>query len=245
MAKIHSPEILIALGVSGVITTAVLSGKAALKANKQIQDEYDSYSDRHLTPIWMRTNKERVKHKIQLTWKTYIPPVASGTLTVVAIVASQRAGGRRTTAAVAAYSLAEKTFSEYREKVVEQIGEGKEQKLRDEIAQDRVNKNPPGSATIIVGTGHVLFREELTGRYFRSDMETLRRAQNDINALIFRENYVFLDEFYEMIGLEPTSKSDVEGWNFENNLELRFYAVIAPPNSEPCIVFEYNYTKVL
>ncbi len=65
-------------------------------------------------------------------------------MTIVCIVGSSKAGGRRTTAAVAAYSLTERAFSEYKEKVVEQIGKGQEQKIRDEIVQDQVDKKPLG-----------------------------------------------------------------------------------------------------
>ena len=59
---------------------------------------------------------------------------------------------------------------------------GKIKKIRDEIAQDRVNANPPNSREVLIaGTGEVLFFDMLTGRYFQSTMEDIKRAENKVN----------------------------------------------------------------
>lgn len=236
LIKSNSPEIFTVLAATGVVTTAYLSASIAFRAAKIIDhhEEVDGVSD---------DPKERFKEQAKLTWKFYIPAVISGSATIGCIVASQKASSKRTVAAMAAYSVLDQVFDDYKEKVVEQIGPGKEQKIRDEIAQDKVIKCPP-SQVLIVGTGHVLCCENFTGRYFRSDMETLRKAQNDVNSLAQKDLYVSLNEFYDLVGLPPTSNSDVMGWNFERNMELSFSAVLGP-SSEPCLVFDYNYTKVL
>lgn len=238
--KSNSPEILTALSVTGVVTTAYLTAQATFKAAKLIETDKSYTWD----PQHPGDRKEQLKHDAKLVWRFYVPAGISGAVTIGCIIASKHSSGRRTSAAVAAYSLGERAFSEYREKVVEQIGEAKEQKIRDEIAQSKVDQNPPSSELVIVGTGHVLCCELYTGRYFRSDMETLRRAQNDINARNMREHYVSLNEFYDLVGLSSTSKSDIMGWNFERNLELRFSTCLAP-DGEPCLAFEYNYVKML
>lgn len=186
-----------------------------------------------------------VKEKAKIVWKLYIPAGISGALTVGCIIGASKANGRRTTAAVTAYSLTERAFSEYREKVVEQIGKGKEQTIRDDLAQERVSKNPQGSKeVVIVGTGHILCCELFTHRYFRSDMETLRKAQNDINVRVVNDIYVSLDEFYELVGLSNTSNSNNLGWDSNKLMELIFSTVLAE-GGEPCLAFEYNYTKPL
>ncbi len=95
---------------------------------------------------------------------------------------------------------------------------------------------------IIVGNGTVLCCELYTNRYFRSDMESLRKAQNDINAMIISDLYVTLDEFYNLIGLPYTSKSSDLGWNFDKLMELQFSTVLSE-GGEPCLAFDYNYTK--
>lgn len=236
--KSNSPEILTALGVSGVVTTAYLTGKASNKASKMIDAEEASagISD---------NPRQRLKEQTKLVWKLYIPAGISGAATIACIIGASRSNSRRTAAAVTAYSLTERAFSEYREKVVEQIGKVKEQKVRDQINQDRVSAKPPVSREVIVtGSGNVLCCEKLTHRYFRSDHETLRKAVNDINHMIVNQLYVTLDEFYDLIGLPHTSLSDNLGWDSNKLMELQFSTVLSEEN-EPCLAFEYNYTKPL
>ncbi len=236
--KSNLPEILTALGVSGVVTTSYLTAKASFKASEMIRENETvkgANNDR----------KERIKERTKLVWTLYIPAGVSGTLTIGCIIVSSKANGRRTAAAVTAYSLTERAFSEYREKVVEHIGNNKEQKIRDEVAQDRVSKNLHGSKeVIVVGTGHVMCCELFTQRYFRSDMEKLRKAQNDVNARVVNDMYVTLDEFYDIVGLSHTSNSNNLGWDSTKLMELLFSTVLAE-GGEPCLAFEYNYTKPL
>lgn len=234
--KSNSPEIFTALGVTGVITTSYLAAKAGYEAHRVI-----SWDERIAGA--KEDAKERFKDRAKSTWKIYVPAGVSGILTVGCIIGSTKTNSRRTAAAVTAYSLTERAFTEYREKVVEQIGKGKEQTLRDEIAQERVAKSP-SKEVVIVGSGHILCCELHTGRYFRSDMEKLRKAQNDINARIVNDVYVTLDEFYDLIGLDGTSNSNLMGWDSNKLMELRFSAVLSN-GDEPCLAFEYNYVKPL
>lgn len=228
--KSNSPEILTALGVSGVLTTSYLTAKASFEASNQLREESPDI-----------TFKEQTKK----VWKLYIPAGISGGLTIGCIIGASKVNGNRTAAAVTAYSLTERAFSEYREKVVEQVGKGKEQKIRDEIAQNRVLNNPVNSREVIVtGTGNVLCCELYTHRYFRSDMETLRKAQNDINVAIVNGVYITLGEFYDLIGLPYTSTSNRIGWDSNKLMELEFSTILSE-GGEPCLAFEYNYTKPL
>ncbi len=235
--KSKSPEILAALGASGVITTAYLSGKASYQAALMI-DKEESVAGTHFD------TKERFKERTQLVWKLYIPTAVSGTLTIACIVASYKGTGRRTAAAVTAYSLTERAFAEYRDKVVEEIGKSKEGKIRDKVVQERITNNPNTKEVIIVGGGQVLCCELYTHRYFRSDMETLRKAQNDINGMVVNELYVTLDEFYDIIGLPHTAVSSNTGWNSDKMMELIFTTALAE-DGEPCLAFDYNYVKPL
>lgn len=227
--KSNSPEILTALGVSGVVTTAYLTSKATYKVARD--EDADPWA----------SNKEKIKKY----WKFYVPAGISGVVTIASIIGASKASGRRTAAAVTAYSITEKAFSEYREKVVDQIGVNKEQKIRDEIVQEHISDKPHSSQEVIVaGSGQVLCCELLTHRYFRSDMETLRKAQNDINSKVVNGLYVVLDEFYDILGLPYTSVSGNMGWDSNKLMELEFSTVLSSDN-EPCLAFEYNYTKPL
>lgn len=226
-AKANAPEILSALGLTGVLTTSYLTAKAAIKMTQ------DEDADPHAT------TKERIKKY----WRLYVPAGVSGALTMGCIVGSSQASGRRTAAAITAFSVTEKAFSDYKEKVVEQIGKNQEQKVRDKIVQERVEKSPASGQVIFAGSGHVLCCEMFTERYFRSDSETLKKAENTINARIGDDMYVMLSEFYDLIGLPHTSQSDYVGWK-DRPMELRISAVLAE-NKEPCLGFDYSYVVPL
>lgn len=237
LAKSNSAEIFTALGIGGVVGTVVLASKASFNAARVIDREQYRIDS---APGGMPHELEP-KEKFQLVWKLYIPTGIAGTASVGFIIASAKSNSRRTAAAVAAYSLTEKAFTEYKEKVVEQIGIKKEEKVRNEIAQDSVTKNP-SKEVIILGSGQVLCCELLTHRYFRSDMETLRKAQNQINAILVGQVFVSLSEFYDIVELPYTTLSSNIGWEVERLMELEFSSVIAE-DGQPCLAFDYNYTK--
>lgn len=235
--KSNSPEILTAFGVAGVVTTSYLTGKAAYKASRIIEEDEQR--------LFLENRKERFKERVRLTWKLYIPASLSGAMTIGCIIGGSRATGKRTAAAVTAYSLTERAFAEYREKVVDEIGKGKEQRIRDELAQSHISSTPPISREVIItGGGNVLCCELYTHRYFRSDMESLRKAQNDLNMMVVNNYYVTLEEFYDLIGLPHTSVSDNLGWDSGRLMELQFSTTLSDAG-EPCLAFEYNYLKPL
>lgn len=227
----NSPTILTALGVSGVIGTAYLTAKASFVMANEISAHDDKFA-----PGFNYTTKEKVK----AFWQLYIPAAVSGSVTIACIIGATKVGSKRTAAAYSLLTVSEKAFVEYKDKVVEQIGAKKEQALRDEIAQDRVTKNPQG--LVVVGAGNILCYEMHTGRYFNSDMETIRKAQNEINAKMLRETEASLSDFYYLVGLPPTSYSDRTGWQSTKLLELSFSTVMSEDN-RPCISFEYNYIE--
>lgn len=229
--KRNSPEILTALGVSGVITTAYLTAKASFKAAEVISGT-DLPDDR----------KDRIKEQVKHTWELYIPAGICGVATMGCIIAGTRAQAQKTAAAMAAYSVTERAFSEYKEKVAEQIGAKKEQALQDEVAQDKVAQNPPSSMMLVAVEGNVLCCELFSGRYFWSTMEKLRSAQNEINSRIVREPYVLLDEFYDLLFIPRSEASGSMGWEDAKLLELEFSAVLTDEN-KPCMAFGYNYIR--
>lgn len=239
--KSNAPEILTALGVTGVVTTSYLTAKASFKASKAVDEDPRG---KVIAGIFYK-EELTTKEQVQLVWKLYIPAGVSGALTIGCIIVSARATQRRTTAAITAYSITERAFSEYREKVIEELGKGKEQKIIDGLAQEQVTKTLPGSREVIIaGSGHVLCCELFTHRYFRSDMETLRKAQNDINVKVVNDLYVTLDEFYDVIGLPHTANSSNLGWDSNRLMDLEFSTVLSE-EGEPCLAFDYNYTKPL
>lgn len=232
----NSSSILTAFGVSGTLTTAYLVGRATVKATR-IVDESESRGG------VAGDLKQRLKERSNLVWKLYIPAGISGVLTIGCVIGATRLGTKKTAAVVSLLTVSETAFSEYKEKVVEQLGEKKEQAIRDEIAQDRISRTS-GQGVVIVGSGGVLCYEMHTGRYFNSDVETLRKAQNTINAKLIREMEATLSDFYYMVGLPYTSYSSSLGWDSDKMLELSFSTAMSD-DGRPCISFEYNYVKPL
>lgn len=234
----NSPAILTIIGVTGTITTSWLTGTASFKAADILRKEgMDNYDDSLLTPFTFRDKVGRV-------WKCYIPAVGTGAFTIFCIIFANRIGMRRAAAVAAAYSISEKAFGEYKDKVVEKFGDNQEQKVRDELAQDRVNRNPLNEREIIItGDGEVLCYEAFTGRYFKSSMEEIKRAQNDINAEIIHNSYASLSDFYNALGIGKTSCSDEVGWNTDKLLELKFTTVLSEDN-RPCISIGFDVAPV-
>lgn len=228
----NSPAILTGIGVAGVVATAYLTGQASIKAYRILEENESSYD-----PL---TTKE----KVELVWTLYIPPVTTGLLTVTCIIAANRIGNRRAAAIAAAYSLTERAFEEYRNKVVERIGERKEELVRADIVQDRLNENPPPSREVLmIGAGDVLCLEAFTGRYFNSNAEKLHAAENRVNARLIQDMFASLSDFYDLIGLDHTEFSDEVGWNVDKLLDLTFASAIAP-DGRPCLSFSFRVVPI-
>jgi hypothetical protein len=232
----NAPTILAGGAIVGVISTAYLAAKASFKAADIIHRYEEDYD-------WPERPIEKLREQARLVGSLYIPAGVSGVMTVGCIVGSSKISNRRTASAALAYSLVERTFGEYREKVVEQYGKTKEQAIRDEVAKDHVKRTTPlPEGTVLAGSGHVLCCELYTRRYFNADMETLRRAQNEVNSKAMHHLYATLDDFYYILGLAQTSASGDLGWDSDKLMELQFSTVLTEDN-RPCLAFDYNYVK--
>lgn len=231
----NSPLILTYISVAGVATTAILASKATPKAMKAIED--------WRTKEWLEngiTRSIKPEEMVQLTWKHYAPAAASGILTIGCIIASNHISNKRNAALVTVYSLAETAFKEYREKVKEQVGEAKAKKFTDDIAKDHLLDTPMATSQVhITGLGEVLCYDSYTGRYFKSDIEIIRRAQNDINAKIIRDMYASHNDFYKLVGLEKTAFGEEVGWTANDLLDIEFTSHLAS-DGKPCLCIEYR-----
>lgn len=232
----NSSGILTGVGVAGVVTTAYLTGKASFKAAEVIRDAEEKagapYGSMELD----------LKERTLLVWRLYVPASLTGTLTIAAIIGSNRVGTRRAAALATAYTISEKAFVDYKEKVIEKLGENKEREVRDEIAQERITKNPPGEVIIIAG-GDVLCYEAFSGRYFMSNMESIKKAMNDTNYIINNNFYASLSDFYKKLGLPTTSYSEEVGWNSDNIIDIDFSTVLSE-DERPCISIDFRVVPV-
>jgi hypothetical protein len=236
--KANSPTILsVAAGV-GTITTAVLVGRASYQAANVIR-EHEENNAPAINP------RERLKERTRLVWKLYIPSAISTISTVSCVIGANRMEAKKTIAANAVLAVTERAYSDYRNKIIEELGPRKDQSIRDKVVADQVANNPPPSQEVLVtGPGNVLCCELFTMRYFACDMEKLRRSQNELNSKLLKHDYATLNDFYYMIGLSQTTTSGNIGWTSDKLMELIFSTTLSD-DGRPCITFEYNYTKTL
>lgn len=229
----NSPTILTAVAVVGVATTAVTAVKATPRAIK-ILETAEHNSVKPLTP----------QEKVRLTAQCYIPSAAIGVATMACIIGANSVNAKRQAALISAYSITETAFKEYQAKVTETMGESKEQKVRDELSQDRVNNNPVSNAQIIVtGGGEVLCLDSLSGRYFESSNEKIKRAENELNFKLNNEMYASQNDFYDMLGLPPIDVGEEMGWKSSELLNIRISAAVSEDN-RPCLVLNYSVKPV-
>lgn len=235
----NAPAILTAFGAVGVVGTAVLTGKATFEAADRIR-EAEQEKSLALTGqednVFQLTKTEKVK----LVWPLYIGAVSSGVLSCGAIVMSHRISSKRAAVLAAAYALNESKLEEYQDKVREKFGVKKEKEARDEIAQDRVNRDHEDGTLIFDPlAGKMILKDEYSGRYFYSTIEDVNRAVNEINALILREDSATLSEFYTAIELETVSTSDHVGWNTNERLEIDWSTCTTPDGKQAVHVFDF------
>ena len=231
MVKKHGPEILTGLGTAGMVVTTILAVQATPKALRLLEAKQQELETEKLTPV----------QAVQAAWLCYIPAAATGMLSILCLVCASSAHGRRNAALATAYSLSESALKEYREKVVETIGKKKEQSIQDAVAKEQISRNPVGNNEVILtGKGHTLCFDVVSGRYFESDVDKLRRAENTINRQMISDMFVSLNEFYDELGLGHISVGDDLGWNIERGfLELRFSTQLSEDET-PCLVVNYQ-----
>jgi hypothetical protein len=232
----HSTTILTAGACGGVLTTAVLTGKGSIEADRIITGAELENEDvgSELTDLTWRD-------KIKLTWQCYIPAVISGALTIGAIIGSNRISAQKTAAIAALYGISEKALKEYKEKAAEILGEKKATAIQDEIVKDHVAAIPFDDRYIIdTGNGKTLCVDYFNGRPFYSDMEAIRKAVNDFNKQLLYEDSLSLNEFYYLMGLPPIPLGDKCGWHIETGMmEVSFTATLTQ-HGEPCMVVKYE-----
>lgn len=233
-AKKHSPEILMGMGIAGMVSTTVLAVQATPKAldiMAEINEEHAEDTDK----------KEYSKAVLARVVPVYIPSAILGGLSIACLIGASSVNFRRNAALATAYSLSESALKEYRDKVTETFGEKKERNIRDSIAKDRIERDPVENHDIIITEhGDTLCYEYISGRYFRSDYDRLQKAVNNLNHQMLCNDYVSLNDFYDEIGLKFNGVGEELGWRVDRGLiQLDISAQLTAKN-EPCLVIDYE-----
>ena len=240
----HSPEILTGLGIAGMITTTVLAVRATPKAlellheaeDKKIKDQLKSGKDPddvnyRLTPVEV----------VKTAWKPYIYATITGTVSIMCLIGATSVNARRNAALATAYQLSATALSDYKDEVVKAIGEKKEKEVQEKVDKKQIERNPISKAEVFVTErGNTLFLDPLSKRYFTSDIELIRRAENTLNKRMIHdlEGYVSVNDLYYEIGLSPTAVGYDLGWNTDDLIDIGFSAQLTE-RDEPCIALNY------
>lgn len=249
----NSPYILTGLGCAGVVSTAIMTGQAAVQAHKKIED-HDDYLTLTLPveDLEFHANitkvggphyyESTIKEKVLLTWKYFIPPVLMGATSMACIIGAQTVNAKRHAALASLYTLTDQTLKDYQDKVVEHFGKNKEQKVRDDMAQDVLDAHPVNNDQIIrTSYGDTLCFDVYSGRYFTHDIEKLRRIQNDFNHDLMGVMWLPLNDLYYLMGLEEVKAGNLLGWSVDELLEFKFTSKLTD-DGRPCLVVDYDLT---
>lgn len=224
--KKHAPQILTAVGLVGFATTCVLVAKETPKAEEKKEALGED---------------ARVIDKVKAVGTVYLPAVAVGTASAACILSGNSIQMKRTAALAAAYKITDESYQLYKEKIREQIGEKKEQAVQDDVAKDILVKHPVKDDEIIqTYRGETLCYDAVTGRYFRSDIEKVKRAFNLVNERMFRESYASLNDLQDEFGMGSTKLGDMIGWTPETGLVDPHFSSQLASNGEPTLVISYD-----
>lgn len=226
----HSPTILFAGGVVGVVAATVLACRATLKLDEVLQEtqngleiantlerKYYSETDRKkdIAYIYVRSAVGVVK--------LYGPAVVVGSLSIAALTGSHNILSKRNAALTAAYAALEKGFADYRRRVVAELGEDKDREFRyskeERDIVTETDKGPKVDTEIRCAADgasiYARFFDQLlpswspTPEYNRFFLQC---QQNYMNDMLRARGHVFLNEVYDCLGLERTKAGSVVGW---------------------------------
>ena len=242
--KKHSPEILVIAGVIGTVTSAVMACKATLKVNDIIDEAKETIEDIHYcTGKGLKTadgeeytqeiaNKELTIVYVQTGWKfakLYGPAVLLGVASIGCMVGSNQILHKRNIALGAAFTAMDKSFKEYRGRVIEKFGKDLDRELRfntktkqiEETVVDENGKESTVTKTVEIVDPNVthsiysvVFCEGNTGWTKNAELNKvfLLQQQNYANDKLRLNGVLTLNEVYDMIGAPRTAYGQLAGW---------------------------------
>ncbi len=238
VAKRFSPQILLGLGVAGVITAGVLACKATLKLEDVVTkaeadiDEVKRQRSAEEFETETEYNKALSRVYINRTFqvvKLYTPALSVATVGIGCLLGSYGVLNQRNVASIAAYQTLSSGFEQYRRRVVEDLGEDKDKEYRygiveREVPQFDADGNQVGTKKLVESTidGDAYAREfdegnELWSRIPGMNQLTLTNQQNWLNDRLNARGYLFLNDVYKALGFPNTPAGQVVGWLSEGH----------------------------
>ena len=249
----NSPEILTAIGITGMCTATVLAVKATPKALKKIEEKkIEVYDEMDACDIPSNALPEDVTltktEIVKATWKCYVPTAVTTGVSIACLVGASKVNLKRNAALATAYNLSQTALTEYKKAIEETVDEEKASEIREKVAKETVTKKPvseqpmANNKEIIMTEGEKFRCYDMTeGRYFWSDKESIREAVNNVNEKLLSYDYVSLNEFYDELELKNTNIGYKVGWNMGRDglLSVHFSSVL-DDKGRPCLAIEYN-----
>ena len=231
----HSPEILMGIGIAGVVTSTVLACRSTLKVKDILEDketnmnnvkevlaegreDYTEEDARKDKTIIMTTTAIRIM-------KLYAPSVIIGAGSIACLLESHNVMRNRNAGLAAALAATTESFKQYRERVTAKYGDEVDKEMRYGIKKEKKEKD--GKKTkedIVVGCDE----KELSGyaRYFNEsninwtddpqyNMMFLRQNQNWANDKLISQGYLYLNDVYDALGFPKTKAGQVVGWVYD------------------------------
>ena len=204
----ESPTILACMGAVGTVCGVVLSTSAALKSKDRIEKA--------------EQEKELSKaDKVAIYAQEYAPCAVMTAASLVCIFGSNSINKKRIASLAGAYILSETTLKDYKEKVEEVAGSKKAQEIREKVLEKHINENPPTDANVVQANNSmkkyqlVPWYDETTRRYFMSNADVIRKAENEANKLLQKNKWVSLNDVYDLLGVDIIPIGEEIGWDAE------------------------------
>lgn len=237
--KKHSPEILIGVGVVGVVVSTVWACKSTIKVNdilKSTSDDLEKIKNEVKDPEEAKKKKVStyVKTSVKIA-EEYSGPVILGAVSLASIIVSHSIVQKRYSAMAAAYATVDGGFKAYRNNVIERYGAEVDHQLRHNITKEEVKEkevDENGKEKTVKKKVDVVNKRyddysdyarffDESNPYWQKDASFnhmfLRAQQSYFNDKLKVEKRVFLNDVYKALGF-PTSKAgQVVGWVYDPN----------------------------
>lgn len=240
--KKHSPEILVVAGIAGTVVSAVLACKATTKVAEILDETKGTLDTIHEGMETGAINgqeyttedgkKDTVVVYAQTGMKLaklYAPAIILGTLSITSILASNNILRKRNVALGAAYAAIDKSFKEYRGRVIERFGEQVDTELKygikakkfEEIEADpETGKEKKVKKTVMVAdpnlqSDYAVYFDSKSRNYETNpdyNRMFLKAQQAFANDKLQTRGHLFLNEVLDDLDLPRTPAGQIVGW---------------------------------
>ena len=241
--KKHSPEILAVAGVVGIVASGVMACKASTKLSGIIEEtkeqldqvhdyvEKNGFSDKYTEEDSKKDTAIIYTQTAVKLVKLYGPAVILGTLSITAMLTSNKILRKRNIALAAAYTTVDKAFKDYRGRVVERFGEELDKELKYNLKSKEIEEvvtDENGEETAVKKTVKAMNPNDISeyARFFDESCSSwnksqfhnqmfLKQQQNYANDLLKAQGYLFLNDVYKMLGMDVAPYGQVVGWIYD------------------------------